>query len=146
MSEANFLKAHTMTLHSYNRERTAQPFEFYILCKGNNSGRPMATACPNCFSCVCDSPEEKDFYFWLCFGLWKAKHFHPYLFGSVIPYIRISDCKKILQLQAGMVDRLAWMATVQKVLALEAHEKNIRQQLQLLNSMKVAIIRQHIRQ
>lgn len=105
----------------------------------------MAGACPNCFTCTCDTTEEKEFYYWLCFGLWKAKHFERFLLGSVIPYLRLAEFKKELQYQAQLMDLPAWMATIQKLAAIEQHEALLREQLQLYAKIKVALIRKQVR-
>jgi|CXWL01.1.fsa_nt_gi hypothetical protein len=133
-----------MQLSTYNAGRVQQPFTFYILCKGNNSGRPMAEPCPNCFTCSCDSAEEKDFYFWLCFGLWKGKLIEPLLCGSVIPFVRIGDMRKEMQRQAGQLDRSAYVATISQLLLIEEKTAAIKKQLQLMMQLQTGLIRQHM--
>jgi uncharacterized protein (DUF2384 family) len=41
----------------------------------------------------------------LLFGLWKAKYFHQFLTGSVIPFIRLSDLKDEVFSQAEKVSK-----------------------------------------
>lgn len=142
---SEFFNRFFMHILSYNPTKEKTAFEFYILCKGNNSGRPMVAPLPNSFTCICTSQEEKDFYFWLCFGLWKGKAFEPYLTGSVIPFICIKEVLTLLQVQADYINRPAWVATVEKLKQLEAHESNLRRQLQLMQSLKVALVRQQIK-
>ena len=52
--------------------------------------------CPNCFKLQASSPDEMQLYYWLCYGLWQAKAFRPYLVGSVIPFLRIDDLHQVL--------------------------------------------------
>lgn len=73
----------------------SQP-HFFILNRGLNSGKPLDKPCPNCFVCICNSDEQKTQIYWLLFGLWQGKNFHPYLVGSVIPFIHINDVKNVL--------------------------------------------------
>jgi hypothetical protein len=69
---------------------------FFILNKGNHSGKPMNNPCPNCFVCICSSEEEKEMLYWLVMGLCQGRVFEQYLCGSVIPFVRINDVKKAL--------------------------------------------------
>jgi hypothetical protein len=47
--------------------------------------------------------KAKGFLFLAAFGLWKAKHFHQLLTGSVIPFIRIAEFKQEVSTQAAVV-------------------------------------------
>lgn len=62
-------------------------------------------------------PGAERFYFWLLFGLWKAKHFHQFLTGSVIPFIRLSDLKNEVFNQAEKVSEQEkeYKSTVDKI-------------------------------
>ncbi len=144
------LNAHTMhspKFQTYSVKNQSTSFEFYILCKGLNSGKPLTAPCPNCFVCICKNEEQKDFYFWLLFGLWKAKHFHQFLTGSVIPFIRIADLKNEVCIQAEKVSQQEkeYKSTVDKIKQLEEKEKAIRQNLALINDLKRAMIYRHLK-
>ena len=138
---------HSPKFQTYSVKNQSTSFEFYILCKGLNSGKPLTAPCPNSFVCICKNEEEKDFYYWLLFGLWKAKYFHQFLIGSVIPFIRIDDLKKEVSTQAEQVRSQSkeYTATVDKIKMLEAREQNIRQQLALINDLKRAMIYRHLK-
>lgn len=88
-----------------------------------------------------------DFYKTLAFGLWKAKHFHQMLTGSVIPFIRISDFKSTIKAQAEKVskDKSAFQQDVNKVKLIELKEKQIYKQLALLADVKRAMICRHLK-
>lgn len=131
----------------YNCEKSVKPYSFYVLCKGKNSGRPMAAPCPNCFVVTCSNETKKDFYFTLCFALWKSKSFHIYLTGSVIEFIRISDFKKLLQEHGHRLQNSngQFFKTVNQVKAIEQKEVLMKQQLQLLGDLKVAMLRQFLK-
>ncbi len=64
--------------------------------RGLNSGRPSKKPNPNCFVLSTTSTEDKEFFYWLLFGLWQSKAFHSYLRGSVIPFIIIKELQKII--------------------------------------------------
>lgn len=76
----------------YTSSTPSYPHCFYIQSKGNNSGKPLKAPAANCFICICNDYDHFETFYWLCYGLWKAGHFSPYLKGSVIPFIRLSDC------------------------------------------------------
>ena len=138
---------HSPKFQTYSVKHQSTGFEFYILSKGLNSGKPLITPCPNSFVCICKSQEQKDFYFWLLFGLWKAKHFHQFLTGSVIPFIRLSDLKDEVFTQAEKVSKQEkeYISTVDKIKQLEEKEKAIRQNLALINDLKRAMIYRHLK-
>jgi hypothetical protein len=69
---------------------------FFILNKGNNAGKPLPEYCANCFVFIADNVEEKDFYFFLFYGLWQGGLFRPFITGSVIPFIRIDDLHSVV--------------------------------------------------
>ena len=75
----------------YSAGQQLPGIHFFILSKGLNAGKPLDTACPNCFVFSCKSEEEKDKYFWICYGLWQSNHFRVHLVGSVIPFLRKSE-------------------------------------------------------
>lgn len=130
----------------YNCEKPANAYSFYVLSKGLNSGRPSMAPHVNSFVITCSSDQEKDFYYTLCFALWKSKTFHPLLCGSVVPFLRIDDFKKIIDQTAGQLVtcRDQFTKTVNQVKAIEEKENNIRKQLQLLAQLKIAMLRKYI--
>ena len=138
---------HSPKFQTYSVKHQSTGFEFYILSKGLNSGKPLVTPCPNSFVCICKSQEQKDFYFWLLFGLWKAKHFHQFLTGSVMPFIRLSDLKDEVFTKAEKVSKQEkeYKSTVAKIKQLEEKEKTIRQNLALINDLKRAMIYRHLK-
>ncbi len=138
---------HIPKFQTYSVKHQSTGFEFYILSKGLNSGKPLLTPCPNSFVCICKSQEQKDFYFWLLFGLWKAKYFHQFLTSSVIPFIRLSDLKNEILTQAEKVSKQEkeYKSTVDKIKQLEEKERAIRQNLALINDLKRAMIYRHLK-
>ena len=138
---------HSPKFQTFSVKNQSTQFEFYILCKGLNSGKPLETPCPNSFVCICKNQDEKDFYFWLLFGLWKAKHFHQLLTGSVIPFIRIDEFKKEVATQAEHVSKqhTAYTKTIDQIKLLEQKEKQLQQYLAVIQDVKRATIYRHIK-
>jgi len=65
----NFLIYVYLILKSYNRNSEIQNPHFFILNKGNNSGKPLVSPCPNCFVIQFQYEEEKEQVFWLLYSL-----------------------------------------------------------------------------
>ena len=135
-----FIKTHKLN------QQISKP-HFFILSKGNNSGKPLDAACPNCFVCICKSEEEKQQLYWLFYGLWQGSFFHPFLTGSVIPFIRISDFKSTIKAQAEAVskDKYAFVQDVHKVKLIERKEKKMYETLALLADVKKAMMYRHFK-
>ena len=129
--------------HSPAHPRT--PFEFYILNKGNNAGKPLHHPCPNCFTCLASSQEEMELYYWLCFGLWQARAFRPYPIGSVIPFIRLDDLLQVLN-HSGIraeSDPAAFRVLVNTLNLLQNREQLLRQNLELVSAAKAQVFNQY---
>ena len=138
---------HKPQIKQYSPQNSQSEFQFYVLCKGLNSGKPLDTPCPNCFVISCHNAEEKDFYSTLLLGLWQTKSFHQFLIGSVIPFIRIGDFKNHLFEQAKHLQgkEKAFKNDVQKTKLLEQQEKRLHEQLLLISELKRMYISRHLR-
>lgn len=66
---------------------------FYIQSKGNNAGRPLKQPIPNCWEFR--THRSTDFEI-LCI-LFESKILSVFLIGSVIPFLRLCDYKKIIK-------------------------------------------------
>jgi hypothetical protein len=84
------------TLKTYRSSAEVEMNSFYILNKGMNSGRPHPKPFVNSFTFIADSPEEMEMFYWITFAAWQAKLFHPYLKGSVIPFVTILDVGEVI--------------------------------------------------
>jgi hypothetical protein len=95
----------TYYLKSYSQKEEIRKPHFFILNKGNNSGKPLLTPCPNCFTIQFESTEDKEQVYWLLFCLWQSNAFYQYLRGSVIPFIILRDVKSCLNENLNRADR-----------------------------------------
>lgn len=84
------------TLKTYRSSAEVKINCFYILNKGMNSGRPHPKPFVNSFTFVADNPDEMEMFYWITFAAWQAKLFHPYLKGSVIPFVTIMDVGQVI--------------------------------------------------
>ncbi len=129
-------------LKSYNQKEEISNPHFFILNKGNNSGKPLVSPCPNCLTIQFTSTEDKEQAYWLIFCLWQSKTFYPYLRGSVIPFIILRDMKNCIQSALDKSDRnpeqfKKMVATFQSMNQLE---NQYRQNLKTIEKAKQLIV------
>ena len=138
---------HSPKIQTFNPKNQTTDFDLFILCKGLNSGKPLEKSCPNCFVISYKNLDEMDFYKTLAFGLWKAKHFHQFLLGSVIPFLRIDDFRSTIKAQAEEVskNKYAFVKDVHKVKLIERKEKQMYEYLALLADVKKAMMYRHFK-
>lgn len=127
-------------IRTHQTGRTYNEPHFFILSKGLNSGRPMVQPCPNCFVITTSSKQTRESLFYLCQSLKIGKYFHYYLKGSVIPFICISDAKKVMH-TALQNNQEQWQIKVQKLKKIEALESNLKQQLSAISQLKMVLLR-----
>jgi uncharacterized radical SAM superfamily Fe-S cluster-containing enzyme len=109
---------------------------FFILSKGNNSGRPMKNPCSNCFVCQTYSDEEANYLFWVSFFIFKNKSISKILHGSVIPFVRIKDYKKEFKkfLEKAISNKSAFFKTVEVLEKLEQYKTNMNEYLSKIDN------------
>ena len=119
---------------------------FFILNKGNNSGKPLSTPCPNCFVIQFQCEEEKEQIYWLSYSLWQSKAFYPLLRGSVIPFVVLRDVKSCLLDGLNRVDEnpAQFEKAVAALRSLEDMEKKFRQNLKLVQDAKRMLFYKYI--
>jgi hypothetical protein len=128
-----------ITTYSPDQKRT--PFAFFILSKGMNSGKPMEHPCPNCFTFNASTQEEKDHFYWICFGLWQSRSFHQHLIGSVIPFLRLNELSQVINQasEKAQASPANFLKTVEALKILDRHEKQYHRNLLLISEAKKAI-------
>jgi hypothetical protein len=129
-------------LTTYREGKKYQGSYFYILNKGNNSGKPLLNPCPNCFVCLCENDQDKEELFWLLFGMWQGKAIHPHLIGSVIPFIRLKELTNLINtgIEKLLLNPDKVKRNISKIVQMEKHQVNIQKQLDLIKQMKQALI------
>lgn len=133
-----------MQIKTYKGKRIGTEHFFFILNKGNNSGKPMETSCPNCFVCFCNSEEEKQTLYWLFYGLWQGQFFQPFITGSVIPYIRVNDLKAVINmaLEKNELNPEQFAKNIAVMQALENKGNQNAEQIQLIKQAKKSLMYQ----
>ena len=102
-------------IKTHRKDTTYKGNQIFILNKGFNSGKPKKEPFTNSFVIIFPSDEEAETVYWLAYSLWKAKFWHQSLYGSVIPFLRITDFKKEFNLRVN-----------QMMEEHEQHKKNIQ--------------------
>jgi len=125
--------------HQINRIYN-QP-HFFILNKGNNSGRPMNEPCPNCFVLTTENDEQREALYYLCQSLQVGEYFKYYIIGSVIPFIRIDDTRKVVNKALLNYEKDQWQLRVEKLKKIETFEANLKQQIKAISDLKIALLR-----
>jgi hypothetical protein len=123
------------------KEEIRKP-HFYVLNKGMNSGKPLLLPCPNCFKIESENEDFRDTLYWVTFALWRTNAFHPYLIGSVIPYIRINDFRRLLNEELKIVDAnpKGFKEVINQLKFIELKENQFLENLKRIQKLKRAYI------
>jgi hypothetical protein len=126
-------------IKAYKADRKKTDYEFYVLCKGENSGRPSATPNTNSFVVIAENKEDRDHLYWLTYAIWKSNGFYSCLKGSVIPFITINDFKLRLRQQLSLVPADNVTRVIKVLNELDQLEANLCSQLQNILKLKKAL-------
>jgi hypothetical protein len=105
-----------------------------------NAGKPLDKPCPNCFVLLAKDEEEKKIHYWLCFGLWQANLFHPFITGSVIPFIRLDDLKQVISEALLKIQTADFQKSISMMQDLKQYQENISKQLDLIKQAKKSLM------
>ena len=90
-------------IRCYQPNMPQQSHVFYILCKGNQAGKPSLKPWANSFAVSCQNLQYFNFYYWLVYALFRTNKFKLRLRGSVIPFINIDDVRDLIGEMAPVV-------------------------------------------
>ena len=129
-------------IKTHQKDTVYKGNQIFILNKGMNSGKPQKQPFTNSF--VIMFPDEKDAetVYWLAYSLWMSNFWHPFLIGSVIPFLRIADFKKDFDSKVNemMQDYELHLKQVQALRLLLEKEDQLKQKSFLINEMRRAIL------
>ncbi|MFT5253696.1 MAG: hypothetical protein ACI87N_002739 [Flavobacteriales bacterium] len=131
----------TFEIKTHQPGRTYHKSHFFILNKGLNSGKPMNQPCPNCFVITTAAEPTRNSLYYLCLSLKIGQYFSYYLKGSVIPFICISDAKKVINSALQNYEAKQWQMKVEKLKKITVFEENLKQQLSTISKLKIALLR-----
>ena len=142
---SNFeIKTHQMG-RTYRTERK-EIVQWTILVKEpagawGNRAESMNQPCPNCFVITTAAEPTRESLYYLCLSLKTGQYFSYYLKGSVIPFICISDAKKVINEALQNNQEQQWKMKVEKLKKINAFEENLKQQLATIKQLKIALLK-----
>ena len=136
----------TFIIKSYRSGVVYNVPHFFILNKGNNSGKPLVAPCPNCFVIQCKTESEREQVYWLAYSLWQSRTFYSLLRGSVIPFIVLRDVKSCLLDGLNKVNEkpAQFEKAVATLRSLETMEQQYKQNLLLISKTKRMLFYKYI--
>ena len=119
----------------------------FILNKGMNSGKPQKEPFTNSFVIIFQNEEDCESIFFIAYSLWQTKFWHPFLVGSVIPFLRLSDFKKEIIPKASLImgEHEQHQKNVAALKLLEQSEKRFHENINLINDMRRVILYRYCR-
>ncbi|MFV8377040.1 DUF6943 family protein [Flavobacterium sp. LB1P62] len=119
--------------------------QIFILNKGMNSGKPPKVPFTNSFVILFQNEEDAETVYWLAYSLWKAKFWHQFLSGSVIPFLRIQYFKGNFSTKVNemLLDFESHQKDVQALRLLELKEEQFHQNINLINDMRTVILHRY---
>ena len=124
-----------ITLKTYNGQTDAN---FFIQCKGNNSGRPLVDPIPNSFAVYTDVPYAFD----IIQGLFISKKFVRNIIGSCVPFIRKTDLLKIIEPQLLKSHNLKELEAINLV---DQQIENTLKKVEILKKLKISLAQKSIK-
>jgi len=88
-----------------------------------------------------ENDADREFLYWLCFGLWQSKSFHLFLRGSVIPFITIHEMRKhLMESELKVSNKVqAFEKSIQALRLLEIQEEKIKVSLKMFDAVRQSI-------
>ena len=107
-----------------------------------NSGKPQKEPFTNSFVIIFSDEKDAETVYWLAYSLWMSNFWHPFLIGSVIPFLRIADFKKDFDCKVNemMQEHELHLKQVQALRLLLEKEDQLKQKSFLINEMRRAIL------
>ncbi len=119
----------------------------FVLNKGMNSAKPQKTAFTNSFVIIFQNEEDCESVFFIAYSLWQTKFWHPFLVGSVIPFLRLPNFKNefIPKASLMMAEHEEHKKNVAALKLLEQKEKQFHENINLINDMRRVILYRYCR-
>lgn len=132
----------TIFIKSHRADSKYDKPHFFVLNKGLNSGKPHHEPFVNCFVLIFQTEAQKEDIFWITMSLWKSKFWHPFLRGSVIPFISLYDFKKEFNPKVTrlMREHELHQKNVQALKLLQEQENHFNKNIYLINELRNAIL------
>ena len=114
----------------------------FILNKGMNSGKPQREPFTNSFVVIFQNEEDCESLYFVAYSLWKTKFWHPFLVGSVIPFLRLPNFSKEFNLKASLMmqEHEEHQKNIAALKLLEKKEKQFHENINLINDLRRVIL------
>ena len=114
----------------------------FLLNKGMNSGKPHKEPFTNSFVVIFDLEQDCENLYFVAYSLWQTKFWHQHLVGSVIPFLRLNDCKKefFVKSKVMMQEHEEHVKHIAALKILEQKEKQFHENINLINDMRRVIL------
>ena len=114
----------------------------FILNKGINSGKPQKESFTNSFVVIFQNEEDCENIYFVAYSLWQTKFWHPFLVGSVIPFLRLPDFSKEFNIKASLMmqEHEEHQKNVAALKLLEKKEKQFHENINLINDLRRVIL------
>ena len=134
-------------IKTHRKDTTYSKPHLFILNKGMNSGKPQKEQFTNSFVVIFEKEEDCESLFFVAYSLWQTKFWHQFLIGSVIPFLRLLDFKKEFNPQASlmMLEHEQHLKNVEALKLLEKKEKQYKEDINLINDLRRAILYRYCR-
>lgn len=129
---------HLPHIRCYHSAASINPHVFYILCKGQNAGKPGFKPWTNSFAVICNNKQNFDFYFWLVYGLWKDGKFKTRHRGTAIPFINLNDVRDLIREVAPAIhpDWNKYQQILEALSKLEKKKSSLAEQIIATSSLQ----------
>ena len=119
----------------------------FILNKGMNSGKPQKEPFTNSFVVIFQNEEDCESIYFVAYCFWKTKFWHPYLVGSVIPFLRLPNFSKEFNLKASLMmqEHEEHQKNIAALKLLEKKEKQFHENINLINDLRKTILYRYCR-
>ena len=119
----------------------------FILNKGMNSGKPQKEPFTNSFVVIFQNEEDCESIYFVAYSLWKTKFWHPYLVGSVIPFLRLPNFSKEFNLKASLMmqEHEEHQKNIAALKLLKKKEKQFHENINLINDLRKTILYRYCR-
>ena len=134
-------------IKTHRKDTSYSKPHLFILNKGMNSGKPQKEQFTNSFVVIFEKEEDCESLFFVAYSLWQTKFWHPFLIGSVIPFLRLPDFKKEFNPQASLMllEHEQHLKNVAALKLLEKKEKQYKEDMMLINDIRKAILYRYCR-
>lgn len=132
-------------IRSHRRGTVYRQPHLFILNKGLNSGKPQKEPFTNSYVIIFSNQEELENVYWLAFSMVKSKFWHPFLVGSVIPFLRIEDFKNHFSNKVNemLLDFENHQKDIKALRLLQEKEEQLHKNIHLINDLRRVIIHRY---